>query len=70
MRSPGDGRGGGGGLSEKLSGGVQPTLKNPYAIIYDQKLHFFKLYLLPDQIFDSLFTGMTVAPNISYEGLC
>lgn len=48
---------------------MQPTLQNPYAIIYDQNLHFFELYLLPDQIFDSLFTGMTVSLNVSYKGV-
>ena len=38
---------GGGGLPEKLGGGVRPASQNPYPI-YDQNLQYSLSYLWPD----------------------
>ena len=46
---------GGGGLPEKLGGGVRPASQTPYPI-YDQDLRYSSPYLWPDQKFETLFT--------------
>ena len=53
---------------------VQPASQNPCLIylIYDQNLQFSLPFLLPDQIFDTLFMSIatgTVALKVIYEGL-
>ena len=65
----------GGGTPRKIGYvSVQPASQNPCLIylIYDQNLQFSLPYLLPYQIFDTLFMSIatgTVALKVIYEGL-